>query len=356
LDRIHDELRAVLPVRIRELGLKVEGSPVEPYVQQLYRELERKKLQHFRPVCYLSDEWGCPSGQPVIGVPFYLADQRLARLEAEVNDLESPREIMMYLRHEAGHAFNYAYELYKTPEWNEMFGSYRRAYRDDYRPVPFSRRYVRYLPGWYAQKHPDEDFAETFAVWLTPRLNWRKTYAGWEALEKLQYMDRIARGCRKMQPVRKRGFTDITVDEMDFTVAEFYERALQAQPRPSEMPHSAELAEIFRTQRHRGNHTRSASELVREHRRTLVDTIAHWTGVQRPVVKTFVEAIEQNAAQLQVEADAQQEARCLVKLAAYATAHAFSELNRRSAPRRAQRTQSQTHCGPRRWPRGTEVG
>ena len=27
-----------------------------------------------------------------------------------------------------------------------------------------------HLDPWYAQSHPDEDFAETFAVWLTPEV------------------------------------------------------------------------------------------------------------------------------------------------------------------------------------------
>ncbi len=163
-------LRPLLSQRISQLGLKLEGSPVERYVQILYRELERKGLKHFRPRCYLTDEWGCPSGEPIIGIPFYLADADLARLEKEIDDLEDEREIRMYLRHEAGHAFNYAYRLYKTPEWRELFGPFNRPYRDHYRPIPFDRNFVRHIEGWYAQKHPDEDFAETFAVWLTAGL------------------------------------------------------------------------------------------------------------------------------------------------------------------------------------------
>src|SRR5687768_5588958 len=94
--------------RISQLGLKLEGSPVEQFVLKLYRELEKKGLKKFRPVCYLTDEWGCPSGEPVIGIPFYLADPELAGLEMAMNDLEDEQEIMRYMRHEAGHAFNYA--------------------------------------------------------------------------------------------------------------------------------------------------------------------------------------------------------------------------------------------------------
>ena len=218
-------LQELLAKPIRELGLKLEGSPLERFVEQLYRELEHKKLKKFHPACYLTDEWGCPSGEPVIGLPFYLAHPDLGQLEKENNDLEDAREIMMYLRHEAGHAFNYAYRLYRQPEWKGLFGSFRRPYRDNYRPVPFSRDYVRHLAGWYAQKHPDEDFAETFAVWLTPRSNWRKRYRGWGAIAKLRYMDRIARELGDVEPVRRRGYTDLTVEEMDTTVGDFYQKS-----------------------------------------------------------------------------------------------------------------------------------
>jgi len=176
------EIQEILQKPICELGLKLEGSPLERFVQRLYRELDRKGLKKFRPGCYLTDEWGCPSGEPVIGIPFYLADRKLARLEKDVNDLEDSHQIMMYLRHEAGHAINYAYGLYKTPEWKRLFGPYRRRYRDDYRPVAFSRSFVRHMEGWYAQKHPDEDFAETFAVLRTPGPKWREKCKVWAGI------------------------------------------------------------------------------------------------------------------------------------------------------------------------------
>src|SRR5947199_6691097 len=118
----------LLATRICDLALKIEGSQVEKFAQQLYRELEQKKITKFRPPVYLTDEWGCPSGEPVIGVPFYLANSDLAQLEKEINDLEDAREVMMYLRHEAGHAFNYAYRLYNRPEWKQIFGWFRRPY------------------------------------------------------------------------------------------------------------------------------------------------------------------------------------------------------------------------------------
>jgi len=322
------EVQEILSKPIRDLGLKLEGSPLERFVHQLYRELERKGLKKFRPACYLTDEWGCPSGEPIIGIPFYLADPKLARLEKEMNDLEDSRQIMMYLRHEAGHAINYAYGLYKTPEWKQLFGPYRKPYRDHYRPIPFSRSFVRHMEGWYAQKHPDEDFAETFAVWLTPGSRWRKRYQGWPAMEKLRWVDRMARQLGDKDPLRARGRTDITVEEMETTVADFYEAALSQQPSPGDLPLDTDLEDIFKVGKRRKNGVRPAAELLRENRKSLVDKLAYWTGVQRPLVKKLVESIETRVGELGLRADVKLEKDYLTEITVYATALAMNYITR----------------------------
>ena len=304
---------------IRDLGLKLEGSPVERFVEQLYRELDAKGLTKFRPACYLTDEWGCPSGEPIIGIPFYLAHAALSELEKATHDLEDAREIMMYLRHEAGHAFTYAYRLHNSSEWKQLFGPFRRPYRENYRPAPFSRDYVRHLPGWYAQKHPDEDFAETFAVWLTPRSNWRKRYRGWNAMEKLRYLDRLARQVGRSDPPRRRGRTDITVDEMDATVAEFYHQAAREEIAVTELAPDTDLRDIFRVSKRRKG-ARPAQEFLRQHRKAVIDKVAQWTGAQRPLIKTLVETIEERAGKLDLRADESRQAEHLAELTAYTTA------------------------------------
>ena len=322
------EVQEILGKPICELGLKLEGSPLEPLVQQLYRELDRKGLKKFRPACYLTDEWGCPSGEPVIGIPFYLADPRLSYLEKEINDLEDRRQVMMYLRHEAGHALNYAYGLYKTPEWKQIFGPYRRRYRDDYKPVAFSRSYVRHMEGWYAQKHPDEDFAETFAVWLTPKSGWRKRYQGWPALEKLRYVDRIAKQFGDAPPLRPRGRKDITTDDMEETVQDFYQEVLNDQPSPGDLPLDSDLQDIFKVGRRRKNGVRPAIELLRDNRQALVDKLTYWTGVQRPLVRRLMEAIETRVEQLGLLADLKKEREYLTEITVYATALAMNYITR----------------------------
>ncbi|HYE23923.1 MAG TPA: putative zinc-binding metallopeptidase [Clostridia bacterium] len=322
------DVQDILSKPIQELGLKLEGSPLERFVQQLYTELERKGIRKFRPTCYLTDEWGCPSGEPVIGIPFYLADPKLQRLEREMNDLEDSRQIMMYLRHEAGHAFNYAYLLYKTPEWRELFGPFRRPYRDNYRPVAFSRQYVRHMEGWYAQKHPDEDFAETFAVWMTPRSQWRKRYKGWGAMKKLLYMDRIGRQVGDVEPLVAQGATDITVEEMNFTVADFYDKALEEQLSPGELALDTDLLDIFNVSRRRRKGVRPAVDLLRENRKSLIDKVNYWTGMQRPMVRKLIEIIEARATELRLNADVRCESVHLAELAVYVTALAMNYMTR----------------------------
>jgi hypothetical protein len=317
---------SLLSTRICDLGLAIEGSTLEKLVQQLYRELEQKKIFKFHPGVYLTDEWGCPSGEPVIGIPFYLARADVAQVEKENNDIESAREIMMYLRHEAGHAFNYAYKLHRTPEWKQLFGPYRRPYRENYRPVLFSKDYVRYLPGWYAQKHPDEDFAETFAVWMTPRSNWRKKYRGWGALAKLQYMDRIARDLGNVEPLRKRGTPDITSAEMEMTVGEFYRNSTDQVPL-LDVTQDGDLAAMFNASK-KSKSAQPAEIFLREHRKTIVDHIARWTALQRPAVKKLMESIEKRSGELRLMIDKKKEAEYLSEITVFATTLVMTHLAR----------------------------
>ena len=328
LDDVPQELRELLGKRISQLGLRLEGSRVERFVQQLQHELERKGLRKFKPACYLTDEWGCPDGEPVIGVPFYLADPRLSQLEKAINDLENDRQIMMYLRHEAGHAFNYAYRLHRTPDWRKLFGPYHRAYRDRYRPVPFSRKYVRHIEGWYAQKHPDEDFAETFAVWLTPRSNWRRAYRAWPAIRKLRYVDRVAREAREREPEVAEGVIDLTVEGMKLTVEQFYRRFSRQNGAAVNVSLDVDLAGFFPPQGRRRKGVRPAVELLEELRPLLTEKITYWTGVKRAVVRALVERMTNTCKDLKLVAEVGREQQYAVELTAYGTTLAMNYLTR----------------------------
>jgi hypothetical protein len=214
----------LLSRKISELPLKMEGTHLEGLIIGVYRELEAAGIA-FKPNIYLSDSWGCPDEVPAIGVPFHLADPALCNLLGQMSgiEVENDMTVMMILRHEAGHAFNYAYRLYDKPEWKTLFGAFSQPYQDDYQVDPSSTRFVHHLAGCYAQKHPDDDFAETFAVWLTPSSHWQTAYAGTQALEKLQYVARVAAEYGEKPPIATGGRVDMPVEEIKMTISEWYE-------------------------------------------------------------------------------------------------------------------------------------
>src|SRR6186997_1600932 len=211
---------------IRDLGLTIEGTRLEPILAEFSEELRQIGIIRVRPRFYLSTEWGVPFETVAIAIPFYLARPDLTALHAErVGHVEGfdRADILKYLRHEMGHVINYAYRLYDQEEWVKQFGSITQPYKEEYRPEPFSRRFVRHLPGWYAQKHPDEDWAETFAVWMTPGADWRADYAGWpEALAKLTFCDQIMKLLADREPPVTAEELDEDVGDMGYSVEQYY--------------------------------------------------------------------------------------------------------------------------------------
>ncbi len=291
----------LLNTRISRLRLGIEGSPVEGSVRRLRREMEAKKLR-FKPEVYLTDGWGCPDRTPVIGIPFYLADPRLARLEEEqTGDVEDRRTIMMLLRHEAGHAVNYAYRLWRRPSWGEIFGPFTKPYRDSFRPNRMSRHYVRHIVAHpygrtYAQKHPDEDFAETFAVWLAPRSGWRRRYRNWPVIRKLLYVDRLMKDIRENAPESRRGRHLRPVDRMNLTLAEYYGKQAERFRRDARGYVDDSLLEAFPASR--GHVLRPASALFKRYRDRLVERVVHWSVLTPPEADALLRKLEARATAL----------------------------------------------------------
>ena len=232
----HFEAKRLLGTSIRDLGLTIEGTDLEPLVNAFEQELQRAGIERLKPRFYLSDEWGVPFETISIGIPFYLARADLTALHAErAGHLEGagPADFLRYLRHEMGHVVNYAYRLYEQPDWVAQFGAMTQPYLEEYHPEPFSRRFVRHLPGWYAQKHPDEDWAETFAVWLTPGHDWRADYAAFPvALAKLQFCQITMDALRSLDPVVVATERDDDVSQLEDLLAAHYDEEPDVEPLP----------------------------------------------------------------------------------------------------------------------------
>jgi hypothetical protein len=192
----------LLEVRLCDLGVTIEGTELEQRIAEIDGELDARGLV-FRPHYWLSDEWFTPDDVPGIAIPFYLGHPRLAKLEgAQMLEVEGgdPESCLRILRHEVGHAIDNAYNLRRRPTRRRLFGDPATEYPEYYTPKPYSKSFVQHLDHWYAQSHPDEDFAETFAVWIDPTSLWTTRYAGWPAQRKLEYMDRLMREIANARP------------------------------------------------------------------------------------------------------------------------------------------------------------
>ena len=270
---------ALLDLRLRDLNLRIEGSPLEDDVERLFGELAARGLR-VRPHVWLSSEWFSPDGVPGIAIPFYLAHPRLERLERrQMQTVEGGNRDMRMklLRHEAGHALDAAFRLHERRRWRELFGLFSTPYAPHYKPQPYSRSFVQHLPHWYAQSHPAEDFAETFAVWLPPGSQWRRRYRGWPALLKLEYVDELMHALgRRAPPVRNRERTD-HVGTLSTTLREHY--------RDKHARYAARIPYAFDRDLRRmfsralpGDRRTSAAAWLRKQRGELASRLARWSS------------------------------------------------------------------------------
>ncbi len=316
----------LLNTRICDLPVQIKGSRLDPMVKRVVGELEAKGLR-YRPLFYLTDSWGCPNEVPAVGVPFYLADPLLSRVEEEqTGEIEDTATVMMFLRHETGHAVNYAFRLWERPGWVETFGRFSAPYRDTFQPVRGSRDFVRHLNHSlygrnYAQKHPDEDFAETFAVWLSPRSGWRRRYRYWPALRKLKYVAGLMRAIRNETPVSTPDRLFRPLSEMTMLLAEHYGERAERFRAAAQGYVDDKLREAFPP--YRGRDRARAHELARSHRADLTAAVAKWSGLEVAEVETILDKLEDRAESLRLCYPRGQAENKLVELAALASALAM---------------------------------
>ncbi|HJT79915.1 MAG TPA: hypothetical protein VJ719_01855 [Chthoniobacterales bacterium] len=281
----------LLELRISKLGLRLEGTPLEPLIRQLYEELTAKGLV-FHPPCHVGDEWFVPIGIPAIFVPFFLVNDRLRALERTMMlevEGETPEWFMKLMRHEAAHAYSYAYQLQRRRKWQQMFGrTSRESTPATYRPRPFSRRYVVHLEDWYAQAHPDEDWAETFAIWLTPGLDWRTSYAGWKALRKLEYVDELMRSLVGRPPVHAPKYRAAEYNCLNVTLKTYYTRKRKLYEDTYPDFYDADLRQLFAAPS-----GMKAGSYLRRSRRRLLNAVCKWTNEKKfPVNRLLTRLIE----------------------------------------------------------------
>jgi hypothetical protein len=234
-----------------------------------------------------------------------------------------------------GHVINYAYRLYDEEEWVKQFGSITQPYGEEYRPEPFSRRYVRHLPGWYAQKHPDEDWSETFAVWMTPGLDWRKEYGGWPVTAaKLAYCERTMALVRDRDPVVTDADLDEDVAEIEYSLGHYYRDDPSAH---GEMPPGLDgaLLAIFEDLGPDGGRSPDeplapAAALIRRLEPELMANVFRWTGHFPERTRVLLRFLGERAGQLQQGYAPSRETTAIVAFTTLVTGLAMNHVQRGS--------------------------
>ena len=270
----------LLDTRLCDLPLNIKKSPLKKRLVRLHQELAAHGLR-FEPHVWLSKEWFTPDNIPGFAIPFYLAHPRLSKLERkQMREVEggTEKECLQIMRHEAGHAIDNAFQLHLRPRYRHLFGSFAHRYPDWYKPEPHSRNHVLHLPAWYAQAHPAEDFAETFAVWLATGSRWKRQYKGWPALKKLEYVDRIMKAIAGKAPVNRSRQRIEELPEIVTTLREHYRKKRRHYAFHWPPDYDRSLMRIFSAEpRHK--HRSSAVTFLQRHRRELCQEVAEGAGV-----------------------------------------------------------------------------
>lgn len=296
----------LLKLRICDLNLDLLQSGLEPYANQLYGELEAKGLKFFRPVIYLGDEWFSQQGYVAISVPFFLAHPRLRALEKKMMlEVEGDTDdwFMKLLRHEAGHCFDHAYKFSKEKKWQKVFGQSAEDYDpDNYLSRPYSRSFVRHLDNWYAQAHPDEDFAETFAVWLTPESDWANKYGKWKgALNKLHYLEELAKSVAEKKVSVRAKDLPYSVSRLRKTLAKYYayKRKFYAQDFPDFF--DLDLRAIFNGAPELSRKEFGASGFLRRNLKTVISMVTRWSGAHKYTVDAFINRLSERSKEIDLK-------------------------------------------------------
>ena len=282
----------LLDVRMCDLNIAIKDTPVQSRLRHIQQEIKNRGLR-FRPHYWLSDEWFCPDGVPGIAIPFYLAHPRLERLErSQMFEVEGGDEAwcLKILRHEVGHAIENAYHLRRRKKRRKIFGSTAVPYPKYYNPKPYSKSYVLHLDSWYAQSHPDEDFAETFAVWLTPDTDWQSRYTGWPALKKLKYVDELMSELAGVTPSVTSRRTVDRLETLTKTLGEHYEarRSHYASDHPSF--YDKDLRMLF-SDDPEFKKNKLAKQFIRQKKRHFRTVVSRWTGSYQYMIQRVLDAM-----------------------------------------------------------------
>jgi hypothetical protein len=291
----------LLDLRMCDLPIALAGSVMQGRIAELQAELDTRELKlaiHY----YLAEEWFTPDGATSMAIPFYLTHPRLERLErAQMLEVEGGdyEWCMRILRHEAGHVVDNAYKLRLKRLRKLLFGLPSEPYPEFYTPRPYSKSFVMHIDPWYAQSHPDEDFAETFAVWLTPAANWQERYLGWPAVKKLEYVDALMRSLRGRKALVDAPLEIDPLRRIRKTLRQHYRRKRSHYGVERPRFYDRELRRLFSDAPEHA-HNPSAVQFLSRIRRPVRRLVASWTGIYQYTIDQVFEDVSMRCRELKL--------------------------------------------------------
>ena len=170
-------------------------------------------------------------------------------------------------------------------------------YSESFRARPYSKRFVRHLGGWYAQSHPEEDFAETVAIWLTPDLDWRQQYKAWKALEKLEYVDSLMEKLAGKQPLVFSKTKMSEASRLRSRLALYYKRRRRTYAQEFPDFFDADLKRLFVNSSASPN-TERASTFLRRSTKPILNAVSAWTGEPKFTLHRLLRALADRCSEL----------------------------------------------------------
>ncbi|HWL93599.1 MAG TPA: putative zinc-binding metallopeptidase [Phycisphaerae bacterium] len=312
---LNDE--ALLKLRFCDLKLQLKDTPLHERIRQVLSELKARKLR-FGPYFWFSTEWFTPDGVTGIALPFYLGHPRLTELERKIMlqaEGDTPESCLKIIRHEVGHAIDHAFRLHRRKDYRKVFGPPTIRYPEYYQPKPHSRRFVLHIQNWYAQSHPAEDFAETFAVWLTPGSQWEQRYQTWPAIKKLRFVDRLMTELADKKTLVRTRKKDDPIEKLTMSLAEHYE---EKRERYADHPdfYDRDLRKLFSAAPEFAANEKAA-KFLRRLRPQIRRIAARWTGAYQYTIDQVLKEMIQRCRELNLRlktSEAQSEVEATVLL------------------------------------------
>ncbi|MCI5066607.1 putative zinc-binding metallopeptidase [bacterium] len=282
------------------LKLEMKRAPFWGWVEEFLLSLREEGFR-FVPHLWIGEEWFSPDGVPGIAIPFYLCHPRLKRLHRRYLyhcEGGTREEFFSILRHEAGHAFETAYGWSRRKKWRTLFGNPNKPYpTTTYTPNPLSNRYVQNIKFWYAQSHPHEDFAETFAVCLRSETFWRRRYRhAPEALKKLEYVSELFDEARREKPKKNSRAQVDPIHRNTTTLGAFYEEQRAKYRMGEESSVDGTLLRLFVREGKRG--VPKARTFLLRHRAEIRKRVGMWTNASPVLVEYLLEELAERAGEM----------------------------------------------------------